>query len=334
MVSPLEPYTSQMDNEPAGLVDITRDLLHVYRLTRRLTERYRKGELRFEELKSLVGDTEASVLFRLKERCHALFRLDEASTSDVVRPEALFDLAVGSLFHEAMKLRENLYQREVYGPKVRAVRGAADATRRDAVRERLVREMEKILADAAQRLDEAVNETETLVIQTRDQFRILLSEHRDNGLVCRYLVENASLVSEVFEEGLDALLENLYGDPAEGYALVARSYLQSGYFDEGRRALAEAIAIGGHRADLDRLCAYAEGMSAYLDTRYAETVAHLGRWLDAEPIEQEGPYADLAFAAVSRIGQLVEGTDSAAIEAKAGKLVQRIKPYSPRARGR
>ena len=43
------------------------------------------------------------------------------------RREVLFDLAVGSLFHEAMKFRENFYQREVYGPRVRALRDAARA---------------------------------------------------------------------------------------------------------------------------------------------------------------------------------------------------------------
>ena len=58
-----------------------------------------------------MGDGEDSVLFRLKERCHALFRGGEQPSEVVMRREALFDLAVGSLFHEAMKFRENLYQR-------------------------------------------------------------------------------------------------------------------------------------------------------------------------------------------------------------------------------
>ncbi|UCE86270.1 MAG: hypothetical protein JSU66_00540 [Deltaproteobacteria bacterium] len=331
MVRPPEPYTPAMGSDPAGLVDITRDLLKAYTLTRRLTERYRSGALRFEELTALVGDSEASLLYRLKERCHALFRPDEGSGSEAVRPEALFDLAVGSLFHEAMKLRENLYQREVYGPKVRAVRGIAGASGGDAVRDRLVREMEKILAAAAQRLDEAVHETETLLTQTRDQFRILLAEHRENGLVCRYLVENASLVGEVFEEGFDTLLGEIYGEPSEAYALVARSYLCSGYFVEGRRALAEAIGIAGHRPDLDRLVAYADGMSAYLEGRYAAALEGLSHWLDARPPEPEGIYADLALAAASRMAQLAEGAEAASIAADAETLAKRIEPYSPRA---
>src|SRR5215831_5009120 len=79
---------------------------------------------RFEEVQALAGDTESSALFRLKERCHALFRAGELG-GDLPRV-ALFDLAVGSLFHEAMKLRENLYQLQVYAPKVEAARSQAE----------------------------------------------------------------------------------------------------------------------------------------------------------------------------------------------------------------
>ena len=72
--------------------------------------------------------------------------------------EALFDLAVGSLFHEAMKLRENLYQREVYGPRVRALRSDAGEEN-----EALFDEFEKMLGAVAQRLDEGLRESETLL---------------------------------------------------------------------------------------------------------------------------------------------------------------------------
>jgi len=82
----------------AGLVDIVREFLSVHGLLRRLFERHHAGSLRFEEVQALAGDNESSPLFRLKERCHGLFRAGEVGGA------ALFDLAVGSLFHEAMKV--------------------------------------------------------------------------------------------------------------------------------------------------------------------------------------------------------------------------------------
>ena len=139
---------------------------------RRLFALYRSDELRFEDLEHLVGDDEHSVLFRLKGRCHALFRQEPGRRAVAMRREALFDLAVGSLFHEAMKFRENFYQREVYGPRVRALR-----TESGAENEALFREFEKILSAVAQRLDEGLHESEALLVQTREQLALLLVEY-------------------------------------------------------------------------------------------------------------------------------------------------------------
>src|SRR5262245_58305193 len=105
-----------------GLVEIVRDFLRAHRELRAIAALHRSGELHFDRVKTLVGDGEEAVLYRLKERCHELFR--EEGGGQVGR-EALFDLAIGALFHEAMKFRENFYQLAVYGPKVRALRATA-----------------------------------------------------------------------------------------------------------------------------------------------------------------------------------------------------------------
>ena len=49
-----------------SLVQIVRDFLDAHQLMHRLLSRTR-DDLRFEELQELVGDNEASVLFRLKD---------------------------------------------------------------------------------------------------------------------------------------------------------------------------------------------------------------------------------------------------------------------------
>jgi hypothetical protein len=310
-----------------GLVDIVRDYLLADTLTRRLFARFRAGTLRFDEVQELVGDSEGSVLFRLKEHCHALFRPADRSSGISMPREALFDLAVGSLFHEAMKFRENLYQHTVYGPKVRALRSEAGADT-----DEIFREFEKILAAAAIRLDEALQETEALLAHTRVQFRVLLVEHRGNGLVARYLIENAPLTAEIFPQGLDALLEEIHGSAAHGFAAAARSYLSSGYFGSARGALAEALERAGEDDELRRLSEYALAMDAYLEGDYGAAISGLGRWLDLEPGPDEGPLADLAHAALSRVGALAEGPDAPALSSAAVELASRAQPYSPRAR--
>lgn len=303
-----------------GLVDIVRDYLFADTLTRRLFARQRSGELRFEEIHELVGDGEGSALFRLKEHCHSLFRSRDRAAGASMMREALFDLAVGSLFHEAMKFRENLYQHAVYGPKVRALRAEASA---DA--EEIFREFEKILAVAGVRLEEALAETEALFVHTRAQFRVLLAEHRGNGLVARYLIERPELVAEVYAEGLDPLLAEIHGDAATGYAVAARSYLASGYFDAARTALASAISRGSRDTALPRLAAYAEGMEAYLVGNYAPAIAGLERWISLAPEPAEGPLAALAYSALSCVDALAEGSNAADLATRANRLAVRAK---------
>ena len=87
-------YSSVMCAARPGLVDIAREFLTAHELVRRLFDRHREGVLRFEELGQLIGDDERSVLFRLKERCHASFRTSGGDALPMHR-EALFDLAVG-----------------------------------------------------------------------------------------------------------------------------------------------------------------------------------------------------------------------------------------------
>jgi hypothetical protein len=294
---------------------------------RDLTARYWSGELRFDEVQALVGDSEDSVLFRLKERCHALFRVGVEGEVAKFRPEALFDLAVGSLFHEAMKFRESLYQRDIYGPKVRALRSTSQSEGT-----LLFREFERILDGVRARLDESLQEAETLLLQTAGQFRILLEAHASNGFVTRYLIEHRDLIDEVLPDGLDALLEQIHGSPGIAYVRAAHSYLGSGFFGDARRALIEAMDRDGSREQLSRLLAYAEGMQAYLEGRYAEALESLSKWVDAVPPREEGRLADLAFAAVSRVGQLVDSESGESLRAVAAELAKRIRCHCTRGR--
>lgn len=316
-----------MSQEPtpveSGLVDIVRDLMAAHRMTRRIFARYRRGELTFEEVRDLVWDTEDAVLFRLKERSHALFREARGESEVVMRREALFDLAVGSLFHEAMKFRENFYQRSVYGPKVLELRSRAGGEN-----EELFREFEKILEGSSVRLDEALQETEALLAQATSQLRVVLRDHRASGLVARYLIRHEAEVEEVFEQDLDSLLAELYGSSTAGFRLAASSLLASGYFDEARETLEAASQRGGSDRELVRLRSYAEGMSAFLEGRYQDAVDGLGRWLEAEPGPSESSHAGLAYAALSRLPQLVQ---EASLTRTADALARRIQPLIPAA---
>ncbi len=90
-----DEYNPGMASAPASLVDILREFLTAHERLDQLAENYKRDELTFSDLREFVGDNDNSVLFRLKEKCHSLFR-PEAGGSTIARPrEALFDLAIG-----------------------------------------------------------------------------------------------------------------------------------------------------------------------------------------------------------------------------------------------
>ncbi len=278
-----------------ALVAIVRDFCQADRLLREILGSFRDDALPFAALTALVGDDDSSVLYRLKERSHALFRV--GGVGGAVRREALFDLAVGSLFHEAMSFRENFYQREVYGPKVRALRAAGDGEN-DA----LFEEFEKILATADSRLRDGHAELEALLGRTRDQLLSMLLESRENGALARYLIEQRESVEAVFERPLPELMAELYGSVAVGFELAGRSYLATGYYPEAERALQQAAGEGS-ASELAALRACALGFQAFLAGDFAESLEQLRRWWQAGAESAEQGLAALAAAATARIAR-------------------------------
>ena len=305
----------------AAVVDIAREFLAVHRELRRIAEHQAAGALRFDEVRHFVGDDERSVLFRLKERCHALFRGDSAPGELEIGASALFDLAVGSLFHEAMKLRENLYQADVYAPKVAALRaaGVSDASG-------LLGEFDKLVAAARERLAESVSEAHVLLTQTTAQFRVLLRSHAANGLLARFVVENAAPLAEAFASSEDDALADLHGSAAAAWRRAAWSYLESGFFAEASRALAMSEAHGDGGPEIARQRAFADGMSAYLVGRYDAALSGIAAWLDAAPTGDELRLAPLAASAMAGARKLV-AADTALAE-RVSALAERLRGVS------
>jgi hypothetical protein len=278
----------------SSVVDLIRDFLAAHRRLRAVAARHRSGQLEFSEVQSLVGEGEGSVLYRLKERCHNLYRALPAP-QDEIGPGALFDLAVGSLFHEAMKFREGFYQLSAYGPKLEGLRHTDRAEARA-----LLTEFEKILDETRLRIDDSLAETEVLLDWISGQLLPLLHEHVEEGSLARFLVEHSSDVAEVTGASQEALLADLYGSVEAARIRAAHSYLDSGFYDQALTALGDLddVSAGSLRF-------YAEGMSAFLEGRYAACVEQLGGWVANGNLEQG--LANLAISALGRVGRLVEG---------------------------
>ena len=230
----LEPL--QRDRE-RKVAEIVRNFLLAVQTFRQHQEKYQQGSLCFPELAKLVDDRGQSILFALKESCHSLFRRDECQVSE---KEQIFDLTVGTLFHLAMKMREDLYQLEIYGPKYSELdkkdEGPLD-------RKNLVLQFKQLISRAQKSFQEGMDEMATLLKEALPQFQDFLGEHQENGLLIRFLLEEKDLLQDVLGKGtLEDLFGRLYGPrPAQPYWLAGESYFQSGFYSRATQAFSRAV---------------------------------------------------------------------------------------------
>jgi hypothetical protein len=301
-------------------VELVRDFFTVHQTMRSLFGKFRDGSLDFAEVAELVGSSDSSVLFRLKERCHALFRETDDLGAEM-RREALFDLSVGSLFHDAMRLRETLYQQQIYAPRVEQLLSEAGHEKSS-----VFRDFEKLHRVGVDRTFEAVRETDALLEQTSSQLRVLLADFPRNGLISRYLYEHAARVEDVFGLDLPTLLAEIHGEPIVGYRRAVHSYLHSAFFREARGCTEEAFLRCGEDRVLRHLLRYAIGMEAFLEGRYRASLDALEAWVDGGPhAEEETEYLSLSHNAVSRIAGLVKGSDEErGLMEQSSRLVTRL----------
>jgi hypothetical protein len=262
-----------MEIRERRLAQIVRDFMEAFVLARRLGQDLRAGRLTFDTVARLVGDAEDSALYRLKEECHALFRLDVARSRTEVQAEELFDLAVGALFHETMKFREGFYLTDSYGPRLQRMMSEGSATGP------LADAFWRVFEAGRRRMLESEAEAEELFRETRDQLLIVLRQLAASGSVARSLAEDPARAEQVFELPLARLLEDIYGSVERGYRLAVDSLIENGHYAEAAAILERPDAPRDEEA-FGGAVDFSRGMSSYYAGDSLAAVESLARWHD------------------------------------------------------
>jgi hypothetical protein len=271
------------------LAQIVRAFIDAYVQAGDVGKRLRADSLEFARVERLVGDAEDSVLYRLKEDCHALFRSDQGRPPNELAAEELFDLAVGALFHEAMKFREGFYVTRSYGPRLERMRATDGASP-------LLEAFRAVLESGRRRVDESATELQSLLRETREQLLILLRQGGASGAVARALVEDPARSEQVFGVALRDLLVEIYGDDERAYASALGDLLDNGHFEEATRLLDRA-ELRVHPTLCDAR-PYAAGMASYYRGRFYEAVGTFEGWACDDP--ERGRRAARVLAALAR----------------------------------
>lgn len=235
---------------------------------------YKEGRLRFSDIGRWVDDKGQSLLYDLKEKSRRIFR--QTNHRSFHRKEWLLDLAIGSIFHEAMKLRENIYQIEFYRPKYLQYRRGVGSS---AYEKDYVRQFETIISKAELGTMEGMEETQSLFRDTKAQLMDFFKENKENPFLVRFLLENQPLLRSVYgPRGTKRIFGLMFRKGyLEAYQVAARSYLQGGHYDLSTACLLKALRMDSESPLIQLLLHFSRGMEAYYKNRYAKALSHFSR---------------------------------------------------------
>jgi tetratricopeptide (TPR) repeat protein len=175
-------------------------------------------------------------LWILKDNCHHLWKhIDPKS-----QPEPFFfDWIIGAIFHEAMKLKENVYLIERYRP----VYQLATATLNLSSQQKRYRQFfEQILED----IRRGMERLKDLFMCAIEQAEALLMTERNNSLLIRFILENRSELEKLWQKnrGLDRMLGRLFPEGLDkAYCAAGENYLKGSWYVEAQTAFEKALRL-------------------------------------------------------------------------------------------
>lgn len=221
----------------------------------------------WNQLTAMVGDeNEKGPLWLLKDLCHKVW--PETGRAHHFTG-SLFDWLIGAIFHEAMKLKENIYLLNSYGPAAYAIddlSGGYLGERRGATFAKMIDIqglVNRIAADVVRQMEQVG----FLFGQANYLLRILLTECTGNTLVIRLLAEREEVVELLWGESLEGILSDMFGgDVTGGFCAAGRSYFSGQWF-------ANALAMYRRALAVDQRCDEAVVKAAQLEAILQENKA-------------------------------------------------------------
>ncbi len=195
------------------------------------------GTMDFGVLKNLVGDEmNKGLLWRMKDTAHHVFRNDPDSSL----AGQFLDWAMGYIFHESLKLKEDAYQKQNYAPWFLELFGAdLNPSEKD-----ISDQLRQILSQTEESMGREIERIRFIIAKCRQLLPYYLTRHRDNPLLARFIYARNDMVRSVFNSEYRRLIQAMYGDePERMYVLASRSLRKGGWLDEARNAADAALQL-------------------------------------------------------------------------------------------
>lgn len=185
-------------------------------------------QLPYKHIEEWVGsENSKGPLWNIKDLSHRLFRNSGTSRNLY---EHLFDWSIGSIFHESIKLKEDVYQVNAYKP---LLDHAVENYSHDPKVSRLISEnfslMEKVSKDVKKELTNIAGLFEKAVGYLLEIFIV----HRDNELLVKYLLDHKALLDNVYSPDVqNRIFNKMFPDGTRGaFLFVSAKMKENGWQD-------------------------------------------------------------------------------------------------------
>ncbi len=245
-------------------IDLVSESISVFKTFNHCIDLYKEGRLTFLEMEEFVDDRGKSCLYRLKQMCHDLFR----NTCEAAYKEKFYDITVGYIFHEAMKLRECIYQLEYYKPEYTALVNSAELT---PAENKVIHEFDILINKAEKRLAEGLKEVKMLLKELVAHVRDLIKIYKDNYLLPRFILENERAFITIYgKKGYQDLIEDVYEQGRTALILkAAMSYLESEYYQTARSLFHKVTKLDRTHGSARFLYLYTSAFNCYFRNRFS-----------------------------------------------------------------
>lgn len=202
-----------------------------------------------DQLTGMIGsETAKGPLWRLKDLCHLVWP-EERHDHD--RSGSLVDWLIGSIFHESMKLKENVYLLNRYGSAAYKIKESpmdlpvtALSARAEIPRLENIVDVRGVINRAAADVVKQMEQIAFLFMTSCYMLRMILPRLAENALVVRLLIERETLVCRCWGEKPEEIFNDMYcGDAAEGFCSAGRSYLRGQWFFKALQVYKRAIKV-------------------------------------------------------------------------------------------
>ncbi|MFP7753743.1 hypothetical protein ACLG6S_03655 [Thermodesulfobacteriota bacterium B35] len=203
----------------------------------------------WKRLDGMVGsEAGKGPLWQLKDLCHRLWP-EGAEARDL--SGSLLDWLIGSVFHECMKLKENIYLLSRYAPQAIRIQDMPFSGPRPV--HRLSRpgpelagmvDIQRLLTRINADILHQIEQVGFFFGQANFMLRMMMPEMADNSLVLRLLVEEEESVAALWGETLPELFAEMFsGNPAAGFCAAGRSYLAGQWYERALAMYRRALAV-------------------------------------------------------------------------------------------